>query len=104
MPQTHRPYPPEYRRRIVELARAGRSVNALAHEFEPSASAFRYSLKQAGLGEGLRSGGYRRVTALLCIEGCRINRKRVQRIWRREGLKLAVKQSKRWYLFQEFRA
>ncbi|HTT77837.1 MAG TPA: hypothetical protein VMF50_17880, partial [Candidatus Binataceae bacterium] len=23
MPQTHPPYPPEYRRRIVELARAG---------------------------------------------------------------------------------
>ena len=103
MPQTHRPYPPEYRRRIVELARAGRSVNALRTN-SALGERVRYSLKQAGLGEGLRSGGYRRVTALLCIEGCRINRKRVQRIWRREGLKLAVKQSKRWDLFQEFRA
>jgi transposase len=57
MRQTHRPYPPEYRRRIVELVRAGRSVNELAREFEPSASAIRYWLKQAGLDEGLRSDG-----------------------------------------------
>ena len=42
MPQTHPPYPPEYRRRMVVLARAGRSVNELAREFEPLASAMRY--------------------------------------------------------------
>jgi transposase-like protein len=53
MPQTHPQYPAEYRRRIIELARAGRSVNELAREFEPSASAIRYWLKQAGLDEGL---------------------------------------------------
>ena len=47
MPGTHPPYSKEYRRRIVELARAGRSVNELAREFEPSASAIRYWLKQA---------------------------------------------------------
>lgn len=57
MRQTHPPYPPKYRRRIVELVRAGRSVNELAREFEPSASAIRYWLKQAGLDEGLRSDG-----------------------------------------------
>ena len=57
MPGTHPPYSKEYRRRIVELARAGRSVNELAREFEPSASAIRYWLKQAGLDEGLRSDG-----------------------------------------------
>jgi transposase len=54
MPQSHPPYPAEYRRRIVELARAGRSVNELAREFEPSASAIGDWLKQAGLDEGLR--------------------------------------------------
>jgi len=37
MPSTHPPYAPEYRRRIIELARAGRSINQLAREFEPSA-------------------------------------------------------------------
>src|SRR6201996_3167814 len=46
MPGTHPPYSKEYRRRIVELARAGRSVNELAREFEPSASAIRYWLTQ----------------------------------------------------------
>jgi len=57
MPQTHPPYPPEYRRRIVELARAGRSINELAREFEPSANAIRKWIKQAGLDEGLRNDG-----------------------------------------------
>ena len=57
MPQTHPPYPPEYRRRIVELARAGRNINELAREFEPSANAIRQWIKQAGLDEGLRNDG-----------------------------------------------
>jgi len=49
MSGTHPPYPKEYRRRMVELVRAGRSVNELAREFEPSASVIRYWLRQAGL-------------------------------------------------------
>ena len=40
MPQSHPPYPAEYRRRIIELARAGRSLNELAREFEPSPMRF----------------------------------------------------------------
>lgn len=32
--------------------------------------------------------GYSRVTALLCYAGCAVNHKRVERIWRREGLKV----------------
>lgn len=39
--------------------------------------------------------GYRRITALLQREGWRINRKRVQRLWRLEGLRVSVKQRKR---------
>lgn len=39
--------------------------------------------------------GYRRVTALLRNEGWIINHKRVERIWRREGLKVPQKQPKR---------
>ena len=35
--------------------------------------------------------GYRRITALLRTEGWHVNAKRVQRIWRREGLKLPQK-------------
>ena len=30
MPRTHAPYPPEFRRQMVELVRAGRSVEGLA--------------------------------------------------------------------------
>jgi transposase InsO family protein len=39
--------------------------------------------------------GYRRITALLRAEGRRVNRKRVQRLWRIEGLKVPMKQRKR---------
>jgi len=43
--------------------------------------------------------GYRRVTALLRNEGWIVNHKRVERIWRREGLKVPQKQPKRGRLW-----
>ena len=43
--------------------------------------------------------GYRRVTALLRDAGWYVNRKRVERIWRREGLKVPQKQPKRGRLW-----
>ena len=43
--------------------------------------------------------GYRRITALLRAEGWRVNHKRVERIWRQEGLKVPQKQSKRGRLW-----
>ena len=39
--------------------------------------------------------GYRRITALLRNEGWIVNHKRVQRIWREEGLEVHQKQPKR---------
>ncbi len=39
--------------------------------------------------------GYRRIMAMLRQEGWRVNHKRVERIWRREGLKAPQKQPKR---------
>ena len=57
MPSTHPQYPREYRRRIVELALAGRKIEELARDFEPSANAIRKWVKQAALDEGLRSDG-----------------------------------------------
>ncbi|MEJ2178178.1 MAG: IS3 family transposase [Gammaproteobacteria bacterium] len=39
--------------------------------------------------------GYRRVTALLNHQGWCVNHKRIERIWRREGLKVPQKQPKR---------
>jgi len=43
--------------------------------------------------------GYRRITALLRSEGWTVNFKRVERIWRREGLKVPQKQPKRGRLW-----
>jgi len=43
--------------------------------------------------------GYRRITALLRQAGWVVNAKRVQRIWRREGLKVPQKQPKRGRLW-----
>jgi putative transposase len=39
--------------------------------------------------------GYRRVTALLRADGFAVNHKRVERLWRREGLKVPARQPKR---------
>jgi transposase InsO family protein len=39
--------------------------------------------------------GYRRITALLRVAGWRVNRKRVQRLWRQHGLKVPQKQRKK---------
>ena len=44
--------------------------------------------------------GYRMIHGLLCCEGWWVNHKRVERIWRREGLKVPKKQPKRGRLWQ----
>ena len=43
--------------------------------------------------------GYRQITNLLRIEGWRVNHKRVERIWRQEGLKVPRRQPKRGRLW-----
>mgnify|MGYP001364538489 CR=1 FL=1 len=43
--------------------------------------------------------GYRRITALLRALGWRVNHKRVERIWRQEGLKVPKRQPKRGRLW-----
>ena len=40
------------------------------------------------LASGYGRYGYRKVTALLREEGWRVNHKRIERLWRQEGLKL----------------
>ena len=57
MPKRRGPYPPEFRRQMVELVRSGRSIEELAEEFEPSSGAIRNWVKQADLDEGRRSDG-----------------------------------------------
>ena len=43
--------------------------------------------------------GYRRITILLRREGFGVNHKRVERLWRREGLKVPARQPKRGRLW-----
>jgi transposase len=47
MPKSHARYASEYRRRMVELVRAGRSPDELAKEFEPTAQSIRNWVAQA---------------------------------------------------------
>ena len=51
------------------------------------------------LAGGFGRYGYRRITALLRREGWAVNHKRVERIWRREGLKVPSRQPKRGRLW-----
>ncbi len=43
--------------------------------------------------------GHRRITALLRADGWRVNHKRVERIWRQQGLKVPARQPKRGRLW-----
>src|SRR5438132_9103484 len=68
MPKSHPPYSPEFRQRIVELVRKGRTPEELARQFEPSAQAIRNWVKQAALDAGERTdaaddGGTRRTAS-----------------------------------------
>lgn len=57
MPKSHRPYPPEYRERMIELVQSGRSPESLAREFEPSAQCIRNWVRQAERDAGRRHDG-----------------------------------------------
>jgi transposase len=54
---THPAYPPEFRRQMVGLVRAGRAPEDLAREFEPSAQAIRDRVRQAERDGGQRTDG-----------------------------------------------
>ncbi len=57
MPKSHRPYAPEFRRRLIELVRKGRTPEELGRQFEPSAQAIRNWVKQTALDAGERTDG-----------------------------------------------
>jgi transposase len=57
MPRTRPPYPPQFRRQMVELVRSGRSPEELVKEYEPSGPTIRSWVKQADLNEGRREDG-----------------------------------------------
>jgi transposase-like protein len=47
LPKNHRPYAPDFRRQMVELARSGRTPEELSREFEPTAQAIWNWVRQA---------------------------------------------------------
>jgi len=57
MPKSRPAYPPEYRRKLVALVRAGRNANELAQEFECTAQTIRNWVVQADADAGKREGG-----------------------------------------------
>lgn len=57
MPKPHPPYPAEFRRRLLDLVRAGRAPESLAREFKVSAQSIRNWIRQADLDAGRRSDG-----------------------------------------------
>ena len=59
MPRTRPAYPPEFRAQMVALARAGRSVEELAREFEPCSHTIRGWIRaadRAGAGIAVAAG------------------------------------------------
>jgi len=57
MPKSRRPYPLEFRQRIIELVRSGRSPESLSRDFEPSAPCIRNWVRQADRDQGRREDG-----------------------------------------------
>ena len=84
-------------RRACEVLGQARSTQR--RTCRPSAEENRLTKRIVFLASKYGRYGYRRVTALLNSEGWRINHKRVERIWRQEGLKVPQKQPKRGRLW-----
>jgi len=57
MPKSRPPYPAEFRARMVELVRAGRTPEELSREFEPTAQSIWNWVRQADRDQGVRRDG-----------------------------------------------
>ncbi len=57
MPRTREPYPPEFRRQMIELVKAGRTPEELSREFEPTAQTIHNWVRQTDIDAGVRSDG-----------------------------------------------
>ena len=57
MPRYRKPYPEEFREKLVALVRQGRTPQELSREFEPTAQAIRNWVARAECDEGRREDG-----------------------------------------------
>lgn len=57
MSKSRPPYPPEFRRQILDLVRAGRTPEELAREYEPTATTIRNWVTQDDVDAGRRTDG-----------------------------------------------
>jgi transposase len=57
MPKSHKPYPREFKDRLIEMVRAGRTPEELAERFEPTAQSIRNWVAQAERDAGRRDDG-----------------------------------------------
>ena len=57
MPKSKPPYPADFRARIVDLVRSGRTTRSLAREFDVTDTTIRSWVRQADLDGGRRSDG-----------------------------------------------
>jgi transposase len=57
MPKSLPPYPSEFRQRIIDLVRKGRTPEELTRQCEPSAQAIRNWVRRADRDDGRRQGG-----------------------------------------------
>lgn len=76
--------------KVLEQPRSTQRLNPYIPDDEPQLVA-----EIIKLAEKYGRYGYRMITGLLRLDGWKVNHKRVERLWRREGLKVPKKQPKR---------
>ena len=84
-------------RRACKALGVSRSVQRYIKRRPDDEDALRKDIERLALKYGRY--GYKRITALLRTEGWVVNHKRVERIWRKEGLKVPQRQKKRGRLY-----
>ena len=57
MPKTRKPYPDEFKKKLISLVRQGRTPEELARQFEPSAQSIRNWVAQDDRDKGQRADG-----------------------------------------------
>ncbi len=77
----------------------GQSRSTQREKPEPKKDEERLRLEVVRLASKYGRYGYRQISTLLQREGFRVNHKRVERIWREEGLKVPARQPKRGRLW-----